>query len=213
MLCTVVALALGVMVKLPPTSDIGRAVPLPEMRSARLVPLLSRFKVPPVLTVKAIVLPSRSVPLPFRLKVPWWMVIAPVGVRLIALVMLRVPVPYLMRLANWFAVVAVAEVVLLFRLMMLLPAALKVSVRPVVVTLLMPPLMFKVPAAAPMTASNGINSTPFTVLLPEMFCNWPPKLMPPVAWLPTPWRLMVLATVTPLVSCSAAPTAVEFGAM
>ena len=78
----------------------------------------------------------------------------------------------------------------------------------------MPPTMRRVePASAPMTAPNGREIRPETVLTPERLCSWPPKLTPPWGWLPVPWRLMALLRSKPPASCRAVPRAVEPGAM
>ena len=117
------------------------------------------------------------------LKVPWLTFMELVSTMVFAVVTFTVPAPNLFKLKYWFPVGVVEEVALLFKLIVAPEAVLKFNARPVVVRLLMPPLMLSVPASAPMTASKGITRAPVTVLVPDTFCNWPPKLIPPEAWL------------------------------
>ncbi len=81
------------------------------------------------------------------------------------MVKLSVPVPYFLTAKYWFTVGLVAEVMLLLKLMMPVPSALKISARPVPVRIvIVPPLRFRVaPLSTPIDASALNERTPVMV--------------------------------------------------
>ena len=140
------------------------------------VAVLSKFRMAPGLTVAAMVGATIIEPLPLKLVVPPKKVRLTVGVAGCAVVKFSVPLPNFCRAEYWFAV-AVAAVRLLFTL--IVPAPIKEIVRAVVVELLIPPLIFRMPDVAPMAAPKFSVITPVVKLVPEKFSNCPPKLTPP----------------------------------
>lgn len=99
---------------------------------------------------------------------------------------LRLVVP-----ANNWKPVAVADVRLLFTLMV--PAPVKECACAVVVGLVTPPLILRMPAVAPMAASAFVVTIPVTALVPERFSSCPPKLLPPTVTLTVVLALIVIA--------------------